>query len=342
MMENLNGTKDHHSFRWLITGGCGFIGTALIGNLMSEGGHFVRVLDNLSVGSRSDLARVCNFTEVPQESTPQSSVLSSDPIIEFLVGDIRDPNICLHAARDMDVIVHLAANTGVGPSVKDPRNDMESNVNGIFNMLEAARHNGIRRFVFASSGAPVGECEPPIHEEMAPHPVSPYGASKLAGEGYCSAYYRTFGLETVALRFGNVYGPGSGHKNSVVAKFIKQAIQGETLEIYGDGKQTRDFIFIDDLIRAIRLCEQRDKIGGEIFQIATNTETTVDELADVLVGLLNRMGVGPLKVVHGESRQGDVSRNYSDTTKADKLLNWKAEVGLEKGLKQTVEWFFSG
>ena len=134
----------------------------------------------------------------------------------------------------------------------------------------------MKRFVFASSGAPVGEVKLPIHEELAPHPVSPYGASKLAGEGYCSAYYRTYGLETVALRFGNVYGPGSTHKGSVVAKFIRQALAGETLEIYGDGTQTRDFIYVDDLIKAIWQASRVPNIGGEESQIATNRETTLE------------------------------------------------------------------
>jgi len=353
----MNKQFDNKSSRWLITGGCGFIGTALIRNLMSEDGHFVRVLDNLSVGTKEDLASVCDFTETGPDCIEQPKEQPCS--VELLVGDIRDPKVCLHAACDMDVIVHLAANTGVGPSVKDPRKDMENNVIGVFNMLEASRLNGVRRFVFASSGAPVGECEPPIHEEMAPHPVSPYGASKLAGEGYCSAYYRTFGLETVALRFGNVYGPGSGHKNSVVAKFIKQAMNGETLKIYGDGSQTRDFIYIDDLIAAIYkaatlghktlvlpsqssgLSPQSSFIAGEVFQIATHSETTVGELSDLLVNILNTRGVGPVKVIHGAPRQGDVRRNYSDTTKAEKYLNWKAEVDLEQGLKQTVDWFFS-
>ena len=132
-------------------------------------------------------------------------------------------------------------------------------------------------------GAPVGEANPPIHEELAPHPVSPYGASKLAGEGYCSAYYRTFGLETVVLRFGNVYGPGATHKDSVVAKFIRQALAGETLEIYGDGTQTRDFIYVEDLVKAIWQAATVSGVGGEIFQIATNRETTLHELTELLV-----------------------------------------------------------
>ena len=233
--------------KWLITGGCGFIGRNLISNLLEERGHFVRILDNLSVGNRDDLAKVCEF----KESTP-SSLNTQSSQVELVVGDVLDKELALKVAKKADVIVHLAANTGVGPSVENPRKDMEANVIGTFNMLEAARQNNVKRFIFASSGAPIGECEPPIHEELAPHPVSPYGASKLAGEGYCSAYYRAYGLETVALRFGNVYGPLSAGKNSVIAKFIKQAIAGETLEIYGNGEQTRDFIYIDDLIQAIR------------------------------------------------------------------------------------------
>ena len=141
----------------------------------------------------------------------------------------------LAATEGADVVIHLAANTGVGPSVENPRMDCETNVTGTLNALEAARAAGAGRFVFASSGAPLGVQTPPLHEEMAPHPASPYGASKLAGEGYCSAWFHSFGVETVVLRFGNVYGEGSTRKASVVAKFIKRALAGEVLEIYGDG-----------------------------------------------------------------------------------------------------------
>ncbi len=232
---------------YLVTGGCGFIGTSLIAHILKEHPKAkIRVLDNLSVGSRDDLAEVCNFTDVDlaRSSLHHTQSLS----VELIAGDIKDFDTCLKCCEGIDVVVHLAANTGVAPSVENPRQDMEANVIGTFNILEAARLAGAKNFIFASSGAPIGEVEPPIHEEIAPKPVSPYGASKLAGEAYCSAYYRTFGLKTVSLRFGNVYGPRSKHKNSVVAKFFKQALAGEPLEIYGDGNQTRDFIYIDDLI----------------------------------------------------------------------------------------------
>ncbi|MEJ7843185.1 MAG: NAD-dependent epimerase/dehydratase family protein [Rubrobacter sp.] len=323
---------------WLITGGCGFIGTALIRSLKDEGGHGIRVVDNLTVGDRDDLATASDFVEKsPEDPGP----VSPDGPVELVVGDILDEDLALRAAEGADAIVHLAANTGVLPSVEDPRGDCRRNVFGTLNYLEAARHNGVGRFVFASSGGTViGEVEPPIHEEMAPHPVAPYGASKLAGEGYCSAYFQTFGVQSVALRFGNVYGPLSGHKNSVVARFIKRAAGGEALEIYGDGAQTRDYIFIGDLIRAIKLSATTSGVGGETFQIATNAETTVRELTDRLLLALAQAGVKDVEVRNAEDlgRRG-VSRNFADTSKAKRLLGWQAEMDLDEGLRRTVEWF---
>jgi len=361
---------------WLITGGCGFIGTALIKHLIQNNlATHIRVLDNLTVGTREDLANACDFTEVPLSSllTPNSSLKKASslltpnslPQVDLVIGDIRDPETCEKCCQNIDVIIHLAANTGVPQSVEDPRLDMESNVIGTFNMLEGARKNGVKRFVFASSGAPAGEVVPPIHEELPPHPVSPYGASKLAGEGYCSAYYKTFGIETVALRFSNVYGPGSSHKSSVVAKFIKQALNGETLVIYGDGTQTRDFIYIDDLINAIQksatlhwpqssvlipqsselnsqssvLSPQSSAIGGETFQIATNRETTLDEMTELLLKVLEEKGIEKPKVKKTSPRLGDVKRNFSDTSKALKHLNWQCEWELPRGMRETVAWF---
>jgi UDP-glucose 4-epimerase len=322
---------------WVVTGGCGFIGVALVRSLVEEGAHSVRVVDNLAVGEREDLAGVCEFVETsPGEVGP----MRAGSPVELVVGDILDEGLALRTAEGADVIVHLAANTGVMPSIEDPRADCMSNVVGTLNYLEAARQAGVKRFVFASSGGTtIGEAEPPIHEEMVPHPVSPYGASKLSGEGYCSAYFRTFGVETVALRFGNVYGPLSGHKNSVVARFIKRATSGETLEIYGDGTQTRDFIYVGDLINAVRLSATVEGVGGEIFQIATSAETTVQELTEKLLPALASAGVKDVEVRYTEARRGEVRRNYADTTKAERRLGWRAEVGLDEGLHRTVEWF---
>ncbi len=328
---------------WLITGGCGFLGTSLIKELLAKKlAKNIRILDNLTVGTKEDLATVCDFTETNISSllTPHlSSQKDSTPQVQLVQGDIRDQETCEACCQDMDIIIHLAANTGVPVSVEKPCLDMECNVNGTFNMLEGARINSVKRFVFASSGAPAGEVEPPIHEELPAHPVSPYGASKLAGEGYCSAYYRSFGIETVALRFSNVYGPGSTHKSSVVAKFIKQALAGEPLVIYGDGTQTRDFIYIDDLINALVLSATQKGIGGEIFQIATSRETTLDEITALMVDVFVNNGIERPKVEKTEPRLGDVKRNFSDTSKAKKVLGWECKWDLGKGMQKSVEWF---
>lgn len=342
----MNDTLDQRPQHWLITGGCGFIGTSLVHALVGWGDVSARILDNLSVGTREDLGRVCTFRESDPAGLSTRNPASIEPsTVELMPGDIRNPQDCLAAAKGVDVIVHLAANTGVAPSVEDPCGDMKANVAGTLNMLEAARHQGVRRFVFASSGAPVGEVEPPIHENLAPHPVSPYGASKLAGEGYCSAYFRTFGIETIALRFGNVYGPGSSHKSSLVAKFIRQAFEGETCEVYGDGNQTRDFVFIQDLvdalIKAARLAPPPNALPwGLPFQIATSREHTVNEVAERLKQRLKSHGVS-MKIVHGEPRLGDVRRNFSDTTRARKVLGWRATTDLAAGLDATIDWFTS-
>lgn len=325
--------------KWLITGGCGFIGRNLIRNLMNEGGHYIRVVDNLSVGSKGDLSEVCDFKESQFDEELKSISRNS---VDLIVGDILDEKLALDISKEIDIVVHLAGNTGVGPSVEAPRKDCEANVIGTLNYLEASRTNHIQRFIFASSGAPVGEIEPPIHEEIAPHPVSPYGASKLACEGYCSAYFRSYGVNTIALRFGNVYGPYSGRKDSVVAKFIKKILSGHEIEIYGDGSQTRDFIYIDDLIRAIRQAATIQDIGGEIFQIATAKETTVTEISEIIIDTIKaRSKYQDIQTCFSAPRIGDVARNFSDTSKARQLLKWESETELKEGIGKTLDWFLA-
>jgi len=319
----------------LITGGCGFIGTSLIRRLLEKDPKsVVRVVDSFVTGTPDDLVEVTEF-----ETYTADTIKNHTSGIGLIEGDIRDAELMQKVAQGVDAIVHLAANTGVGPSVEDPRLDMECNVIGTFNMLEAARINDIKSFVFASSGAPAGEVEPPIHEELPPHPVSPYGSSKLAGEGYCSSYAKTFGINTVCLRFGNVYGPGSKHKASVVAKFIKEALDGKTCMIYGDGKQTRDFIYIEDLINAVMLGIEKD-VGGETFQIATGRESTVGEVAQMIADELKARGVD-MKIENEAPRLGDVARNFSDTTKAKNILGWIPQMMLTEGIGKTIDYFIN-
>lgn len=331
---------------WLITGGCGFIGINLITRLIKDKrAETIHILDNLSVGKVEDLECVLsgfgNFNKEDSHGEVKYVCRDHDyPEIRLLIGNICNKDTVEKSIKGMDTVVHLAANTGVAPSVENPRLDMESNVIGTFNLLEASRMSSVKRFIFASSSAPIGETEPPIHEEKAPKPVSPYGASKLAGEGYCSAYYRTFGMKTVSLRFGNVYGPLSKHKSSVVAKFIKQALNNETLEIYGDGDQTRDFIYIEDLIQAILLSSNTDT-GGEVFQIATYKETTINETAEKIKTLVEKETGKNVRIVYRNPRTGDVKRNYSDISKAKKILRYEPEYDLDTGLRRTFEYFQS-
>lgn len=319
----------------LITGGCGFIGTSLIDALLGGGcTQPIRIFDSLVTGTPEDLAEVAEFETLTIDQLPQATKQ-----VVLVKGDIRDVALTQQVAGDVATIVHLAANTGVGPSVEDPRLDMECNVVGTFNMLEAARKQGVKKFVFASSGAPAGEVEPPIHEELPPHPVSPYGSSKLAGEGYCSSYSKTFGIDTICLRFGNVYGPRSKNKASVVAKFIKQALSGETCAIYGDGSQTRDFIYIFDLVRAIQAAMEAP-VGGETFQIATGRERTVGEVAELIAESLKAHGK-TMNITHEAKRLGDVMRNYSDTTKAKNVLGWEPTMDIREGIEETIQWFLA-
>lgn len=327
--------------KWLITGGCGFIGLQLITELLKRGNCQVCIVDNLTVGSRDDLRSVSEFVEVEAANSDQAfDECSATQPCALVVGDILDQSLALSLAGQADVIVHLAANTGVGPSVQNPREDCNTNILGTLNYLEGARASEHCRFVFASSGAPLGEVEtPPIHENLPANPVSPYGASKLAGEGYCSAYFSSFGIDTVALRFGNVYGPGSLHKDSVVAKFIKLAMDDKPLELYGDGTQTRDFIYIADLVQAILAAAEKPDVGGEKFQIATNRESTVLEVAQMLMEVLPEHGIAGGKLTYGEARTGDVLRNFSDISKAKQHLGWEPAFELREGLAQTVKYF---
>uniref|UniRef100_A0A7V4G8K7 NAD-dependent epimerase/dehydratase family protein n=1 Tax=Desulfobacca acetoxidans TaxID=60893 RepID=A0A7V4G8K7_9BACT len=301
---------------FLITGGAGFIGVNLIRTL-APWAREIRVLDNLSAGWREDL------TELP---------------VSLYVGDIRDREAVEACMAGVEVVVHLAAHTGVVPSVADPVFDQEVNIQGTLNLLMAAVRHGVERFLFASTGgAIVGGVTPPVHEGLPPRPLSPYGAAKLAGEGYCSAFWGSYGLKTVILRFSNIYGPWSRHKGSVIATFCRRILRGEPLTIYGDGTQTRDFLFVGDLCRALGAAVQAEVPFGEPIQLGSGRETSLRTLLHTLEEVVGKGCLPP--VVFAPPRPGEVFRNYVSIAKAKRYLGFEAATPLRQGLKATWEWF---
>ncbi len=311
--------------RVLVTGGCGFVGTNLIEFLLEKTDWKFKVLDDLSVGKLEYLRSVDDYSE---------------DRIEFIEGDVRDADVVETAVEGCDYVIHLAAQTSVVDSIEEPKKDAEINILGTINLLEEAVEKDIDRFVISSSAAPLGEQEMPIHEEKVPQPLAPYGASKLACEGYLSAYAGSYSLNTVALRFSNVYGPKSWHKGSVVAKFIKQILDEETPIIYGDGGQTRDFIHTEDISQALYLsCTEEFEEDFELFQIATGKETSINELYSLLKGELEKRGEDVPEAEHVEPREGEIYRNYADIGKAKNKLGYSPRVSLKEGIKETIDWF---
>ena len=301
---------------YLVTGGCGFIGVNLVSRLAGLGAR-VRILDNLSLGKREDVAPLG---------------------IDLRVGDIRDIAALKDACQGMDVVVHLAAHTRVVESISHPELNFEINAVGTMNVLRACRDAGVKKVIFASTGGAIlGEQVPPVHEGMVPRPVSPYGASKLVGEAYCSAFCGSFGLNTVALRFSNVYGPFSYHKGSVVAQFFRNLMQKEPLVIYGDGQQTRDFLYVDDLVDAVLLADKLET-PGEVFQIASGRETS---LKDLLAAMKRVLPGVKFDVRYEPARAGEILRNYASIEKARRLLGYNPSKALDEGLRDTWSWFVS-
>ena len=238
-----------------------------------------------------------------------------------------------------DAVVHLAARAGIPDSVAHPIGTFEVNVAQTVGLLEAARLAGVGRFVLASSNAAAGDHEPPADETDLPHPISPYGASKLAGEAYCQAYAATYGLVACALRFSNAYGPFSLHKKSVIAAWLRAALEDEPVTVHGDGEQTRDFVYAGDLAAAVVavLDAPGEVVAGELFQAGTGRETTINKLAAAIETAVGR----PLEIVRGPTRPGDVRRNVSRVDKAADRLGYRAAVSLQEGLAATARWYES-
>jgi UDP-glucose 4-epimerase len=274
----------------------------------------VRVFDNLSTGSRENL-----------EGTEA----------EVVEGDVRDLDALVGAARGCEAVIHLAAGTGVLPSVEDPFADFDLNARGTLSALWATREAGAARFVFSSSNAPLGAGAYPASEDKPVAPLSPYGASKATGEAYCSAFHGAYGLDAVAVRFSNAFGPRSAHKGNVIPTFVKRLLAGEELVVYGDGDQTRDFVYVTDLANGLIRATEADGAGGEIFQLASGVETSVNEL----IAMLGEVSGLEPRVRREAPRAGEILRNYSLVDKARERLGYEPSVSLQEGLRHTYEWF---
>jgi UDP-glucose 4-epimerase len=297
----------------LITGGAGFIGSNLCHHLASDNSYEVTVLDNLSAGQSA--ARL-----------PAS--------VKFVDGDFTDKGTIAECLSSVDVVVHLAALSGVIDSVQDPKPSFKINVAGSFQLLELARAAGVKKLVNASTGgALLGEVTPPISESMAPSPLSPYGASKLAVEGYCSAFTGAYGFPCVTLRFSNIYGPRSAHKKSVVAAFIKNIIRGEPLVVYGDGRQQRDYLYVGDLVYGIETALSRNLIGA--YQLGSGKPTALN----TLINTLQKVSGRDFGIRYEPARSGEVHSTWCNIEKATLGFGYTAPTGLEAGLQATWDWY---
>jgi UDP-glucose 4-epimerase len=303
----------------IITGGCGFIGVNLINYLLRKEDKLeVLVYDNESLGKREYL---------------------DEFDVDFIHGDIQDKDLVFKVVKDADAVVHLAADTRVLDSIDDPVKNFQANVVGTFNVLNAIRERNIPLLVNASTGGAIlGNVVPPVHESMVPEPISPYGASKLAVEGYCSAYTGSYGLKASSLRFSNVYGPRSFHKGSVVAAFFKNILAGEPLIVYGDGSQVRDYVFVEDICTGISNALELQASG--VFQLGTGIPSSINQLIDLIGEVVGNDA--EIAVKYREFRAGEIHKTYCDISKAQKGLNYNPSTGLKDGLKTTWEWFKSG
>ena len=299
----------------LVTGGAGFVGATLVRRLI-DAGYGIRVLDNLTTGDRAHLDGVD---------------------VEIVEGDIRDPAALDAAMAGMSAVMHLAAAGSVVQSVTDPVHNFEVNVLGTFNVLNAARQAGIERIVLASTGgALIGDAEPPVSEASLPKPISPYGASKLAGEGYASAFARSFGMRTVALRFANVYGPWSARKKGAMTTFFRALHEGKPITIFGDGTSSRDYIHVDDISRALQLGLEADIPGGTVLHIASGVETTAAQLA---AACCSAAGLPDHPIEHHPRRPGEVERNFASYDLAQQVLGYSPSIDIAEGIPQTWKWF---
>lgn len=303
---------------YLVTGGGGFIGSNIVEELLKRG-EKVRVLDNFSTGKRDNL--------VPFQDK-----------VELVEGDIRSYHIVRAAVEGVDFILHQAALPSVPRSINDPLTTNEVNVVGTLNILNAAKDVGVKRIVYASSSSIYGDLETmPKTEDMLPKPLSPYAVSKLAGEKYCQVFTKLYGLETVALRYFNVFGPRqdpASQYSAVIPKFIKMLQQGKSPTVFGDGEQSRDFTFVQNVVHANMLAcgEGLESLSGEVFNIAFGKRITINALVEKINAILGTH-VDP---VYAEPRSGDVKHSLANIGKARQFLGYEPEIDFEEGLRRTI------
>jgi len=308
---------------YLITGIAGFIGSSLARAVLAQG-HKVRGLDNFSTGKRE------NLTEIAGE-------------IEMREGDLADLEAVREACRGVDYVFHEAAIPSVPKSVLDPLGSNRANVDGTVNLLVAARDAKVKRVVYAASSSAYGDTPTlPKHEGMVPHPISPYAVAKLASEYYMTSFYRCYGLETVSLRYFNIFGPRqdpSSPYSGVLAKFITQMLRGEQPTILGDGTQSRDFTYIDNAVQANLLACQAPAggVAGKVFNVATGKRSDLNETFAVLKKLTGYRG----EAKYAAERPGDVKHSLADLSLTEKYLGYRPQIDFEEGLRRTIAWYRS-
>jgi len=306
----------------LVSGGAGFIGSHIVEFLLGEEEvERVVVIDNFFSGNIDNLKS-----------------FQKDPRLEVIEGDIRDKELVKKLVKEVDFIFHQAAVVSVPLSIEKPDITNDVNVNGTINMLEAALDSNVERFVYASSCAVYGNpTSLPISEKSELNPLSPYAASKLAAESYCRAFYESYGLKTVCLRYFNVYGPrqAGGNYSGVISIFMRQALEEQPLTIRGDGKQTRDFVFVKDVARANILSALKDEAIGKVLNIGTGKNITINELAEKISKIVgHKAGFKYVPLLKGE-----VMHSVADISLARELLGYSPAFEIEDGLKETLDWF---
>lgn len=316
----------------IITGGCGFIGVNLVKRLINVPDVKIKIIDDLSVCSDNLLKKVCDY-----KIYKSSKDHFSDTVTLFTVDILSKKvyNIC----KDADVIIHMAALPGVRESVLFPKLWYKNNVEGTFNILNAAKCNKVDKFIAASSGSCLGEITTCADESMPVHPLSPYAATKVFLEAILESYHHSYGMNTVSLRFSNVYGPYSLHKNSLIAKYIKDSLLKDIFTVYGDGNQTRDFIYVDDVVDVILNLLKLDKLLGIPYHVCYGHVYSVRAVISSLNDILTSNGLSTPSCNYANPLKGDSFTNQATNKKISELLKWSPKVCLEDGLLKTFDWF---